>query len=81
VNFNHFLSDETVHLNLMTGNMFSFLSFYEVDSRRASWSPKIQEPVSPDNMLLAERITERSRASCSYGLLMAAPLLTGAEQP
>jgi hypothetical protein len=33
------------------------------------------------NTFLAERITERSRASCSCGLQKAAPLCHGAEQP
>jgi hypothetical protein len=38
-------------------------------------------PEGSKNKFLAERITERSRASCSYGLQKAAPLRHGAEQP
>jgi hypothetical protein len=36
VNFNHFLIDQTVYLNLVAGNMFGFISFYEVEAGRGS---------------------------------------------
>jgi hypothetical protein len=34
-----------------------------------------------ETWFLAERFTERSRASCSYGLQVATPLRYGTEQP